>query len=77
MFCAAMALLGAPAVAQQDYPTKPVRVIASSAAGGISDIFIRTLGDELAKALGPAGDHREPRRRQLQHRPPRLRRSHA
>jgi tripartite-type tricarboxylate transporter receptor subunit TctC len=33
----------------QEYPNKPVRVIATSSAGGISDIFIRVLGDELAK----------------------------
>ncbi len=29
-----------------------MRVIASSAAGGISDIFMRTLGDELHKRWG-------------------------
>jgi tripartite-type tricarboxylate transporter receptor subunit TctC len=47
---AAFALPGtAPA---QDYPSKPVRVIASSAAGGISDIFMRTLGEELHKRWG-------------------------
>ena len=40
------------AAAQQDYPTKPMRVIASSAAGGISDIFMRALGDELHKRWG-------------------------
>jgi tripartite-type tricarboxylate transporter receptor subunit TctC len=38
--------------AAQDYPNKPVRVIASSSAGGISDIFIRVLGDELQKKWG-------------------------
>jgi tripartite-type tricarboxylate transporter receptor subunit TctC len=36
----------------QDYPNKPVHVIASSSAGGISDIFIRVLGDELQKRWG-------------------------
>jgi tripartite-type tricarboxylate transporter receptor subunit TctC len=41
----------APAAAQ-DYPTKPIRVIASSAAGGISDIFMRTVGEELNKRWG-------------------------
>jgi len=44
-------LLASPAVAQ-DYPTKPVRVIASSAAGGISDIFMRTVGEELNRRWG-------------------------
>src|SRR5262245_19747772 len=42
----------APGASAQDYPTKPVRVIASSSAGGISDIFIRVLGDELQKKWG-------------------------
>ena len=46
----ALALSGtAPA---QDYPSKPIRVIASSAAGGISDIFMRTVGEELHKRWG-------------------------
>ena len=40
------------AVAQQDYPNRPVRVIASSSAGGISDIFIRIVGEELHKKWG-------------------------
>ena len=33
-------------------PNKPVRVIASSSAGGISDIFIRIVGEELHKKWG-------------------------
>jgi tripartite-type tricarboxylate transporter receptor subunit TctC len=42
-----------PAVAlAQDYPSKPIRVVASSAAGGISDIFMRTVGEELNKRWG-------------------------
>jgi tripartite-type tricarboxylate transporter receptor subunit TctC len=43
----------APAFAQ-DYPVRPIRVIASSSAGGISDIFMRILGDELSKRWGQA-----------------------
>ena len=39
-------------VAAQDFPNKPVRVIASSSAGGISDIFIRIVGEELHKKWG-------------------------
>jgi tripartite-type tricarboxylate transporter receptor subunit TctC len=41
----------APARAQS-YPTKPVRVITTSSAGGISDIFIRIVGEELHKRWG-------------------------
>ena len=48
---AALALFSAVAFAQ-DYPNKPVRVIASSSAGGISDIFMRVLGEEMQKRWG-------------------------
>ena len=48
----AAALFASPALAQSDYPSKPVRVIAASAAGGISDIFMRTLGEALHKKWG-------------------------
>jgi tripartite-type tricarboxylate transporter receptor subunit TctC len=40
-----------PALAQ-DYPARPIRVIATSSAGGTSDILMRALGDELHKSLG-------------------------
>lgn len=49
----AVALLPvAPAIAQQDYPNRPIRVINASGPGGISDVFIRAVGDELAKRHG-------------------------
>jgi tripartite-type tricarboxylate transporter receptor subunit TctC len=48
--CAAFAL--ASVARAQDYPTKPIRVIASSAAGGISDIFMRTVSEELSRRWG-------------------------
>ena len=38
----------APAYAQA-YPDRPIRVIGSSSPGGISDVFIRALGEELHK----------------------------
>ncbi len=47
------AALALPAVAAaQDYPTRPVKVITNTSAGGISDIFMRALGDELQKRWG-------------------------
>ena len=50
LVCTAVALAStAPA---QDYPAKPIRVIASSAAGGISDIFMRTVSEELSRRWG-------------------------
>jgi tripartite-type tricarboxylate transporter receptor subunit TctC len=47
----ALASVAGPAAAQ-DYPTRPIRVIATSSAGGTSDVFMRALADELHKGLG-------------------------
>jgi tripartite-type tricarboxylate transporter receptor subunit TctC len=47
----ALMLMCLPASAQ-DYPTRPVRAIATSSAGGISDIFMRIIGEELSKRWG-------------------------
>src|SRR5262245_61260933 len=47
----AAALVGAPALAQ-DWPSRPIHVLTTSSAGGISDIFMRVLGEELHKRLG-------------------------
>jgi tripartite-type tricarboxylate transporter receptor subunit TctC len=49
---AAVLALFSTVVSAQDYPNKPVRVIASSSAGGISDIFMRVLGEEMQKRWG-------------------------
>jgi len=43
--------LVAPAFAD-DYPTRPIHVLTTSSAGGISDIFMRVLGEELHKSFG-------------------------
>jgi tripartite-type tricarboxylate transporter receptor subunit TctC len=40
------------AIAQSDYPNKPVRLVVSFAAGGISDVLARALAIPLAKQLG-------------------------
>ena len=48
----ALLLAAASPVPAQEFPNKPVRVIASSSAGGISDIFIRIVGEELHKKWG-------------------------
>ena len=42
----------APSAAAQDYPTRPIKVIAVTSPGGTSDIFMRALADEMHKALG-------------------------
>src|SRR5690348_12599217 len=48
---ALLAALAVPASAQ-DYPNKPIHVLTTSSAGGISDIFMRVLGEEMHKSLG-------------------------
>ncbi len=50
---ATAASLAAPrARAQQAWPTQPVRMIVSQAAGGAPDVICRMLTDRLARALG-------------------------
>jgi tripartite-type tricarboxylate transporter receptor subunit TctC len=40
------------ASAQQDYPNRPIRAITTTSAGGLSDIFMRALGEELRARWG-------------------------
>jgi tripartite-type tricarboxylate transporter receptor subunit TctC len=51
-FAVAAAMMAAPAAAQQDYPNRTIRGITTTSAGGISDIFLRALGDELSRRWG-------------------------
>jgi len=47
------ALLAAPAaLAQQDYPQKPIRYVVPFPAGGIADVFARIIGGRIAEAWG-------------------------
>jgi tripartite-type tricarboxylate transporter receptor subunit TctC len=43
--------LALPAAAQ-DYPSRPIRAIASQGPGGLSDIWMRAVADELGSILG-------------------------
>lgn len=40
------------AMAQADYPNKPVRIIVPYSAGGSSDVVARAISEEMGKALG-------------------------
>jgi tripartite-type tricarboxylate transporter receptor subunit TctC len=42
----------APPAAADDYPSRPIRAIASQGPGGLSDLFMRALGDQMGQALG-------------------------
>jgi tripartite-type tricarboxylate transporter receptor subunit TctC len=42
----------APALAQDNWPNRPVKAITTTSAGGLSDIFMRALGEELRVKWG-------------------------
>jgi tripartite-type tricarboxylate transporter receptor subunit TctC len=44
--------LAAPAIAQQAYPAKPVKIIAPFAPGGLADVLARAVGERLQRLLG-------------------------
>ena len=58
--------------AAQDYPTRPIRAITTASAGGISDIFMRALGEGLRQRLGQPVVGGEPARRHANRRRPGL-----
>ncbi len=44
--------LAASQALAQNYPTRPIRLIAPFPAGGLADVLARLVGDEMSKALG-------------------------
>jgi tripartite-type tricarboxylate transporter receptor subunit TctC len=51
MICAGIVMCG-PALAQSDYPNRPIRILVGFAAGGPSDIIARIVGAKTAEILG-------------------------
>lgn len=47
----AWACAAAPALAQNSYPSQPIRIVVGYAAGGTTDILARALGEQLSKEL--------------------------
>jgi len=47
-----VSLAGANALAQQNYPARPVRIVAPFAPGGLADVLSRAVGERLQKQLG-------------------------
>jgi tripartite-type tricarboxylate transporter receptor subunit TctC len=45
-------LLSAIPAAADDYPTRPIRIIASQGAGGLSDTWMRAVADQMSPILG-------------------------
>jgi tripartite-type tricarboxylate transporter receptor subunit TctC len=52
IFIIVFVLLCGPAFGQSDYPNKPVRLVVSFPAGGISDVLARALAIPLTRQLG-------------------------
>ena len=51
-FAVILALLAAPAARAEDYPSRPIHVLTTSSAGGLSDIFMRVLNEALRDRIG-------------------------
>ena len=43
--------VGAPALAQQDYPSRPIRLITPAAQGGTTDLLARVFGARLGEVF--------------------------
>jgi tripartite-type tricarboxylate transporter receptor subunit TctC len=49
---ATLGVAAAQTALAQDWPTRPVKAITTTSAGGLSDIFMRALGEELRQKWG-------------------------
>src|SRR6266481_4935933 len=47
-----LAQFGLPAVAQENYPTKPIRIIVPEVVGSAADLLSRIIGQRIGEALG-------------------------
>ena len=52
LLSAALGAAAAQTALAQDWPTRPVKAITTTSAGGLSDIFMRALGEELRQKWG-------------------------
>jgi tripartite-type tricarboxylate transporter receptor subunit TctC len=52
LLCAALGFGLCAGAQAQNYPTKPIRMIVTAAAGGITDIMTRIMSEQIVKTLG-------------------------
>src|SRR4051794_33991255 len=50
--CAVALLVGAPPVAAEDWPARPVRIVNTFAAGGSADVLARAIAEHLSGVFG-------------------------
>ena len=50
LLAAAVRAAAASPARAEDWPTRPVKAITTTSAGGLSDIFMRALGEELRRS---------------------------
>jgi tripartite-type tricarboxylate transporter receptor subunit TctC len=53
-----------PAPDAKDYPNRAIHIVVPFPAGGPADVAARLLAQRMKRGLGPAGDRRQPARRQ-------------
>jgi tripartite-type tricarboxylate transporter receptor subunit TctC len=41
-----------PVLSQSDFPSKPIRVLVPTTAGGVPDVLARSVGQRMAESLG-------------------------
>src|SRR5688500_5313120 len=51
-FAALLTFVAIPVLAQEAYPSKPIRIVVGYSAGGGNDIIVRVMVPELSKGLG-------------------------
>jgi len=47
-----LTLVASQSAVADDYPSRPIKAIASQGPGGLSDLFMRALGEQMGPALG-------------------------
>ncbi len=52
LFCALVGTVSLPAAAQDNWPSKPLKIVSPFPAGGTSDVMARMIGEALGKELG-------------------------
>ena len=51
-FAAVLLFLALNAFGQSDFPSKPIRVLVPTTAGGVPDVLARGVGQRMAESLG-------------------------